>query len=120
MGPGKSPIRSSVAALGGCIAGALLTAAPYAWSQQTINDAQCMQDRAGFALNCTANDVGIAGVAKNQDGTDAITIIDPCSRTAGAPAAVMNAINDALAPFDAYVTTQPATPECILRALGRG
>ena len=39
--------------------------------------------------------------------------------TAGAPAAVMNAINDALAPFNARVTTQPATPECILRALGR-
>ena len=38
--------------------------------------------------------------------------------TAGAPAAVMNAINDALAPFDARVTTQPATPEMILRALG--
>jgi carbon-monoxide dehydrogenase large subunit len=39
--------------------------------------------------------------------------------TAGAPAAVMNAINDALAPFNARVTTQPATPECILHALGR-
>jgi carbon-monoxide dehydrogenase large subunit len=39
--------------------------------------------------------------------------------TAGAPAAVMNAINDALAPFDARVTAQPATPEKILRALGK-
>ena len=39
--------------------------------------------------------------------------------TAGAPAAVMNAINDALVPFNARVTTQPATPEHILRALGR-
>ncbi len=39
--------------------------------------------------------------------------------TAGAPAAVMNAINDALAPFGASVSSQPITPEKILRALGR-
>ena len=39
--------------------------------------------------------------------------------TAGAPAAVMNAINDALAPLGARVTQQPFTPERILRALGR-
>jgi carbon-monoxide dehydrogenase large subunit len=37
----------------------------------------------------------------------------------GAAAAVMNAINDALAPFDARVTHQPFTPERILAALGR-
>jgi carbon-monoxide dehydrogenase large subunit len=37
--------------------------------------------------------------------------------TAGAPAAVMNAINDALRPFSARVTEQPITPEKILRAL---
>ena len=39
--------------------------------------------------------------------------------TAGAPGAVMNAINDALAPLKAYVTHQPATPERILKALGK-
>ena len=39
--------------------------------------------------------------------------------TAGAPGAVMNAINDALAPFDARVTVQPFTPERILKALGK-
>ncbi|MFG5410194.1 xanthine dehydrogenase family protein molybdopterin-binding subunit [Piscinibacter sakaiensis] len=39
--------------------------------------------------------------------------------TAGAPAAVMNAINDALAPFGAQVLSQPITPEKILRALGK-
>ena len=39
--------------------------------------------------------------------------------TAGAPAAVMNAINDALAPLGARVTAQPFTPERILRALGK-
>ena len=39
--------------------------------------------------------------------------------TAGAPAAVMNAINDALAPLNARVASQPITPEKILRALGK-
>jgi carbon-monoxide dehydrogenase large subunit len=39
--------------------------------------------------------------------------------TAGAPAAVMNAINDALAPLGAQVWSQPITPEKILRALGQ-
>ena len=39
--------------------------------------------------------------------------------TAGAPAAVMNAINDALAPFQVRVASQPITPQKILRALGR-
>ena len=38
--------------------------------------------------------------------------------TAGAPAAVMNAINDALAPFNATVNVQPCTPERVLQALG--
>ena len=39
--------------------------------------------------------------------------------TAGAPAALMNAINDALKPFNARVTVQPCTPERILKALGK-
>jgi carbon-monoxide dehydrogenase large subunit len=39
--------------------------------------------------------------------------------TAGAPAAVLNAINDAMSPFDAEIYEMPATPERILRALGR-
>jgi len=39
--------------------------------------------------------------------------------TAGAPAAVMNAINDALAPLGAAVYAQPFTPQRILRALGK-
>jgi carbon-monoxide dehydrogenase large subunit len=38
---------------------------------------------------------------------------------AGAPAAIMNAINDALKPLKARVTYQPFTPERILRALGK-
>ncbi|MBX9588950.1 MAG: xanthine dehydrogenase family protein molybdopterin-binding subunit [Hyphomonadaceae bacterium] len=39
--------------------------------------------------------------------------------TAGAPAAIMNAINDALKPFNAKVFAQPFTPERILAALGK-
>ena len=39
--------------------------------------------------------------------------------TGGAPAAVMNALNDALRPLGAKLTAQPATPERILRALGK-
>jgi len=39
--------------------------------------------------------------------------------TAGAPAALMNAINDALSPLGAVVTEMPFTPARILRALGR-
>ncbi|MBO0764389.1 MAG: xanthine dehydrogenase family protein [Hyphomicrobiaceae bacterium] len=39
--------------------------------------------------------------------------------TAGAPAAIMNAINDALRPLRAKVLAQPFTPERILAALGK-
>ncbi len=39
--------------------------------------------------------------------------------TAGAPAAIMNAINDALRPLGARVFAQPFTPARILAALGR-
>ncbi len=38
--------------------------------------------------------------------------------TGGAPAAILNAINDALAPLGASIHTMPATPERILQALG--
>ena len=39
--------------------------------------------------------------------------------TAGAPGAVMNAINDALTPFAVRVLTMPFTPERVLNALGK-
>ena len=39
--------------------------------------------------------------------------------TAGAPGAVMNAINDALRPFKARVAAQPFTPQRVLQALGK-
>jgi carbon-monoxide dehydrogenase large subunit len=37
--------------------------------------------------------------------------------TTGAPAAILNAVNDALAPFGAAVLDQPITPERVLQAL---
>lgn len=40
--------------------------------------------------------------------------------TTGAPAAILNALNDALAPFGVAVTDQPITPERVLRALSAG
>lgn len=45
------------------------------FAQDTIEDA-CMQDIAGFNLQCSANDIRIAGVSKNPDGTDQIEIHD--------------------------------------------
>ncbi|MEZ5935189.1 MAG: xanthine dehydrogenase family protein molybdopterin-binding subunit [Alphaproteobacteria bacterium] len=39
--------------------------------------------------------------------------------TAGAPAAIMNAINDALSPFEVTLSDMPFTPDKILRALGK-
>jgi len=39
--------------------------------------------------------------------------------TAGAPGALMNAINDALSPFDTRIAHQPMTPQRILAALGK-
>jgi carbon-monoxide dehydrogenase large subunit len=39
--------------------------------------------------------------------------------TAGAPATVMNALNDALDPFGVVLADMPFTPEKVLRALGR-
>jgi carbon-monoxide dehydrogenase large subunit len=39
--------------------------------------------------------------------------------TGGAPAAVMNAVNDALRPLGASIWQMPMTPERILKALGK-
>jgi carbon-monoxide dehydrogenase large subunit len=39
--------------------------------------------------------------------------------TTGAPAAVLNAVNDALAPLGAFLTEQPLTPERVRRAILR-
>jgi len=39
--------------------------------------------------------------------------------TAGAPAAIMNALNDALTPFSVELFDMPFTPQKVLRALGK-
>ena len=39
--------------------------------------------------------------------------------TGGAPAAILNAVNDALLPLGARLTVNPMTPERVLRALGK-
>ena len=39
--------------------------------------------------------------------------------TTGAPAAILNAVNDALAPLGVMITDQPVTPERVLAALGQ-
>ena len=39
--------------------------------------------------------------------------------TGGAPAAIMNAVNDALRPLDTTIWQMPMTPERVLRALGK-
>ena len=41
------------------------------------------------------------------------------SGTGAAPAVVMNAVNDAIRPFGGKVTSQPMSPQIILRALGK-
>jgi hypothetical protein len=41
----------------------------------TVNNG-CMQDVAGFALNCTANDVSVAGVSKDAQGNPILTLDD--------------------------------------------
>ncbi len=61
----------------------LLTAVSMPVVAQTIPGANmtapgemCMQDVAGFALNCNANDVAIAGVAKDPNGEYKLEILD--------------------------------------------
>ncbi len=53
----------------------------------------------------TASELGAKGVGE--------------SGTGAAPAALMNAVNDALLPFNSRVTAQPITPENVLMALGK-
>ena len=46
-------------------------------SAATVDDG-CMEDIAGFGLNCTANDVQLSGVGTNPDGSYMLEIHDPC------------------------------------------
>ncbi len=91
---------------------------------------QCLYSAEGQLLNGSLGDYLVPMAGEMPD----IEVGHTCSPTqvselgargageagvAGAPAAIMNAINDALKPFGARVTDQPFTPQRILRALGK-
>jgi carbon-monoxide dehydrogenase large subunit len=91
---------------------------------------ECLYDDEGLMRNATLADYLVPMSAEMPD--IAVAHVETPTRssqlgakgageagTAGAPAAVMNAINDALAPLDAQVWSQPITPQKILRALGQ-
>jgi len=90
----------------------------------------CLYDAAGQLTNGTLADYLVPMAAEMPD-IDVAHVQTPTSvselgakgvgesGTGAAPAVVMNAVNDALLPFGARVTTQPITPEVILTALGR-
>jgi aerobic carbon-monoxide dehydrogenase large subunit len=91
---------------------------------------ECLYDEAGQLLNGSLADY-LVPMAGEMPDIEVAHLATPTATselgakgvgeagTAGAPAAVMNAVNDALAPFGARVAEQPFTPERILRALGR-
>ena len=91
---------------------------------------ECLYDDQGLMLNANMADYLVPMCAEMPD-IEVAHIETPTrssklgakgageAGTAGAPAAVMNAINDALAPFSVAVTSQPMTPQKILRALGK-
>jgi CO/xanthine dehydrogenase Mo-binding subunit len=91
---------------------------------------ECLYDDQGLMLNASMADYLVPMSAEMPDIEVAHVQTPTASSklgakgageagTAGAPAAVMNAINDALAPFDTHVFSQPITQQKILRALGK-
>ncbi len=91
---------------------------------------ECVYDAAGQLRNGNLADYLVPMAAEMPD-IEVAHVISPTAEselgakgageagTGGAPGAIMNAINDALAPSGVTVTAQPATPERILRALGK-
>ena len=91
---------------------------------------ECLYDEAGLMLNANMADYLVPMSAEMPD-IELAHVMTPTrssklgakgageAGTAGAPAAVMNAINDAIAPFGAVVHSQPITPQKLLRALGK-
>jgi carbon-monoxide dehydrogenase large subunit len=89
----------------------------------------CIYDARGQLMNATMADYLVPMAAEMPDiETAHVETLTKTSMlgakgageagTGGAPAAVMNAVNDALRPLGAKVTRQPITPEGVLRALG--
>ena len=90
----------------------------------------CIYDAAGQLRNGTLADYLVPMAAEMPDISVAHLVTPTATSelgakgvgeagTAGAPAAVLNAINDALSPMRARVNDLPVTPERILRALRR-
>jgi carbon-monoxide dehydrogenase large subunit len=90
----------------------------------------CLYDDRGQLLNATMADYLVPMAAEMPD-IETVHVQTPTrtsmlgakgageAGTGGAPAAIMNAVNDALRPLAAKVTSQPITPEVVLRALGK-
>jgi carbon-monoxide dehydrogenase large subunit len=91
----------------------------------------CIYDERGQLLNGNMADYLVPMAAEMPD-IDVGHVVSPTADselgakgageagTAGAPAAVMNAVNDALRPLGAQpITAMPITPERVLQALGR-
>jgi len=89
----------------------------------------CLYDQEGQFLNATMMDY-LVPMATEMPDIDIGHVVTPTSDselgakgageagTAGAPACVMNAVNDALRPLGAApITAMPITPELVLRAL---
>ena len=91
---------------------------------------ECVYDSDGQMLNATMADYLVPMAAELPDMRCG-HVVSPTfesdlgakgvgeAGTCGAPAAVMNALNDALTPFDARLTDMPFTPQKVLRALGK-
>jgi carbon-monoxide dehydrogenase large subunit len=90
----------------------------------------CLYDERGQMLNGNMADYLVPMAAEMPD-IEVSHVVTPTADselgakgageagTAGAPAAVMNAVNDALAPFGAVITEMPITPTVVLAALGK-
>lgn len=91
---------------------------------------ECLYDGQAQLLNATLADY-LVPMASEMPDIDVAHVCTP-TRTStlgakgvgeaglcGAPAAILNAVNDALSALDAQVLTLPITPERVLRALGR-
>lgn len=88
----------------------------------------CVYDDAGQLLTATLMDYAVASAA-DLPPIEVHHLETPApglaggykgageGGTAGAPAAILNAVNDALAPWNAMITDQPVTAERVLAAL---
>jgi aerobic carbon-monoxide dehydrogenase large subunit len=90
----------------------------------------CIYDRNGQLTNASLADYLVPMAAEMPD-IEVGHVVSPTAEselgakgageagTAGAPAALVNAVNDALSPFDVRIVEIPMTPQLILKALGK-